>query len=133
VGAKLDTTKRPPSVLIIEGDEHLRQLTSAMLERDGFLVFQANDASEAADVWQQEQSKIDLLIADITTAGLGGPEMARTFRQVRPDLKILFTSGTERGFNIETGALLQGARFVRRPFGPNAILDWVRSQLPSGS
>lgn len=104
-----------------------------MLERDGFLVFQATDATEAADVWEQEQSEIDLLIADITTAGLGGPEMARIFRQARPDLKILFTSGTEHGFNIENEALLQGARFVRRPFGPNAILDWVRSQSPSAS
>ena len=132
MGAKLDTTKRPRSVLIIEGDEHLRQLTSAMLEREGFLVFQANDASEAAEVWQQEQSEIDLLIADITSAGLGGPEMARTFRQARPDLKILFTSGTERGFNIEIGALLRGARFVRRPFGPNAILDLVRAELRAG-
>ena len=102
-----------------------------MLEREGFLVFQANDASEAAEVWQQEQSEIDLLIADITSAGLD-PEMARTFRQARPDLKILFTSGTERGFNIEIGALLQGARFVRRPFGPNAILDLVRAELRAG-
>ena len=103
-----------------------------MLEREGFLVFQANDASEAAEVWQQEQSEIDLLIADITSAGLGGPEMARTFRQARPDLKILFTSGTERGFNIEIGALLRGARFVRRPFGLKTILDLVRAELRAG-
>jgi two-component system, cell cycle sensor histidine kinase and response regulator CckA len=125
--------KRPSTILIVEDDEHLRQLTAAVLEREGFCVFQAGNATEAVEVWQSEPPGIDLLIADIVMPGLSGPEIAREFRKASPHLKIVFTSGNERDLVLETAKLVEDARFIKKPYTLGAIIDVVRSTFSAGT
>jgi two-component system cell cycle sensor histidine kinase/response regulator CckA len=116
-------------ILLVEDEEHLRQLSSAVLERAGFTVFQAGDAKEAAEIWQQDEENIDLLIADILVPGLSGPEIAIQFRKSRPGLRVIFTSGNDRKTMVETEQMVRGAKFVRKPFTVKELLDLVRAEL----
>src|SRR5687768_1325884 len=49
-------------------------MTAALLERAGFQVLQAGDASEASDIWASESKLIDLVMADVCVSGLSAPE-----------------------------------------------------------
>jgi two-component system cell cycle sensor histidine kinase/response regulator CckA len=115
------------TILIIEDQEHLRQMTAAVLEREGFNVLQAGDANEAAEIWERDKFSIDLLFADILIPGLSGPEIAREFLISRPDLKIVFSSGNTRSAVLETAQLIQGATFVRKPYPIGTLISAVHA------
>jgi two-component system cell cycle sensor histidine kinase/response regulator CckA len=115
------------TILIVEDQEHLRQMTAAVLERHGFNVFQAGDASEATQIWEREKSSIDLLFADILIPGLSGPEIAREFLLTKPDLKVIFSSGNSSKTVLETTQLIQGATFMRKPYPIGTLISAVNA------
>jgi two-component system, cell cycle sensor histidine kinase and response regulator CckA len=115
------------TILIIDDEEPLRQMTAAMLEREGFKVLQAGGAEEASDVWAREHARVDLLLTDIVMPGLSGPEIAREFLTLRPDLKIIITSGYTETMALDTVNLVKGAKFLRKPYVRKALIDMVAS------
>ena len=117
------------SILLLEDEEHLRQMTAALLERSGFLVLQASDALEAADLWKTERNSINVLIADILVPSGSGPEVAVAFRQHKPALRVIFTSGNDRRVLLETEQMVRGAKFIRKPYTAKSLLDLIRAEL----
>jgi two-component system cell cycle sensor histidine kinase/response regulator CckA len=114
---------------MVEDDEHARQLAAAVLERAGFQVFQAGDATEAAELWDRHNLTIDILLADIVMPGWSGPEIAQQFLSSRPNLKVIFTSGYDEERVSETTKLVKGARFIRKPYIIKNLVDLVRSRF----
>jgi two-component system, cell cycle sensor histidine kinase and response regulator CckA len=117
------------SILMIEDEEHLRNMTASVLEQAGFKVFCAKDAAEAFKIWDDEQASIEVMIADILLSGRTGPEVAVQFRKNSPRLKVIFTTRTDRRTRVETEHLVRGAKFLRKPFSPNALIEIVRNEL----
>jgi DNA-binding response OmpR family regulator len=125
--------KRPSapvhSILLVEDEVHLSEMTAAMLERFGFNVFQASDSREAANLWDSDHQSIDLLLADILLPSGIGPEIAVDFRKTKPSLRVIFTSGSDRRLVVETAHMVRGAKFIRKPYTVKGLLDLVRSEL----
>lgn len=117
------------SILMVEDEEHLRQLTATVLERAGFNVLQASDASEASEIWQRDQASINLLVADILVPGKTGAELAVEFRKTHPMLKVIFISGSDRKTLVETEMMVRGAKFLRKPYSAGNLIDLVRTEL----
>lgn len=117
------------SILMVEDEEHLRQLTAAVLERAGFNVLQAGDASEASEIWQRDQASINVLLADILVPGKTGAELAVEFRKTQPMLKVIFISGSDRKTLVETSQMVRGAKFLRKPYSAGHLIDLVRTEL----
>jgi two-component system cell cycle sensor histidine kinase/response regulator CckA len=117
----------PRAILFIEVDEHLRQMTAAMLERAGFNVLQAGDVAEASEVWQQEQGSIDLVLTDIIIPGLSGPEIAPEFFPPRPNLKLIYASREPEEKASQKLRGVKGGRFLKKPYGIKALLDTIHS------
>ena len=117
------------SILMIEDQEEVRNMTASVLERAGFNVLCAKDAAEAAQIWDRDQYSIDVMIADLLLSGRTGPEMAVQFRKNHPNLKVIFTTRTDRRTRVETEHLVRGAKFLRKPFTPKALVEVVRGEL----
>ena len=115
------------TILMIEDDEHVRQLAAGVLERNGFQVLQAADAKEAAEMWFRNSQTIDLLLTDVIMPGWSGPEIARELLASRPDLKIIFTSGYDKQSVAETTKLVADANFLSKPYSVQELLDTVRA------
>src|ERR1051325_6214998 len=96
------TPEQMGSILIVEDEELLRQITTTILERAGFHVFAACNADEAAEIWHREHSSIYVLLADILIPGRTGAELATEFRKTHLALRIIFTSGSDRKSVVET-------------------------------
>jgi two-component system cell cycle sensor histidine kinase/response regulator CckA len=122
-------TDRSKSILMIEDEGQSRDDTVAILEQAGFKVLCAKDAMEACAIWDRDQWSIEMMIADIVLPGRTGPEMAVQFRKNHPDLKVIFTTRTDRRTRVETEHLVRGARFLRKPFSPKTLMQLIRTEL----
>jgi DNA-binding NtrC family response regulator len=121
--------KNPPSVLVIEDDDALRGLIGRALERSGYQIYLAGNSDEAGTLWAANKDSIGLIVADIVTPGLSGPELVREFADDKPGLKVIFMSGERRDATLEMTALVKGARFLPKPFAVEKLLQTVREEL----
>ena len=81
------------SVLVVEDDVEVLALTVELLGGLGYQVTTATDAAGALKVLERGDP-VDLLFSDVVMpGGRNGVELARLARQMRPDLKVLLTSG----------------------------------------
>lgn len=111
---------------MVEDDEHVRQLAAAVLEREGFQVFQASDAKEAAEIWFHNSRSIDLLLTDVVMPGWTGPQIARELLETRPNLKIIFTSGYDLQTAFEKVKMVPDAKFLSKPYSVKSLVEIVR-------
>ncbi|CAA9436455.1 MAG: diguanylate cyclase/phosphodiesterase (GGDEF & EAL domains) with PAS/PAC sensor(s) [uncultured Rubellimicrobium sp.] len=80
------------TVLVVEDEADVRRLSVRMLSDLGARVIEAEDAHDALDLLGRDE-RIRLLFTDVVMPGLGGPELARRAREIRPGLRVLATSG----------------------------------------
>lgn len=86
-----DTTAAK-TVLLVEDDDVVRQLTVEVLEEFGYRVHALRDAPSALELLRSDQS-FDLLMSDIGLPGMDGRALVEAARQLRPTLPVLFASG----------------------------------------
>lgn len=86
-----DTTATK-TVLLVEDDDVVRQLTVEVLEEFGYRVHALRDAPSALELLRSDQS-FDLLMSDIGLPGMDGRALVEAARQLRPTLPVLFASG----------------------------------------
>src|SRR5437762_12856399 len=81
------------TILIVEDDELVRPSVESLIESLGYRVLSARSGPEALEILRQD-TPIDLLFTDIfMPGGLHGPQLVNAARRLRPELKVLFTSG----------------------------------------
>jgi len=122
-----------PVILLVEDEELVRQMAVLTLERRGYRVLVANDATEAISRAMAHAGDIHLLIADLVMPRVSGQELARVLRQTRPGLRVLHTisygdDATREAAREQAGADPQ-ASFLQKPFVATALADRVREAL----
>ncbi|MES2237596.1 MAG: PAS domain S-box protein [Pseudomonadota bacterium] len=125
------------TVLVVDDEVDLLEIAAAYLEEMGYRVFLAPDGARALEVLAREPG-IELLVTDvIMPGGMNGVELARKVRQLKPGVKIVYSSGfpsdalAERSGTQVDGPLLYKpyqrndfAAAIRRAMeGDNAALD----------
>jgi PAS domain S-box-containing protein len=102
------------TILVVEDDPDVRQLTVRMLKTLGYNILEAADGLKALELLSAGMH-IDLLLSDVVLPrGLNGPQIAERVRQILPDIKILFMSGyTESVANLDIRTDLIPKPFVR--------------------
>jgi two-component system, cell cycle sensor histidine kinase and response regulator CckA len=122
------------TILLVDDEEALRLAARRMLQRAGFTVIQASDGADALRVLAEHAGPVHALVTDVVMPGVGGPELVRRLREVRPDLPTLFISGyTEEGVRTQ-GALHPDAAFLAKPFSQDDLVKKLREMLtkPAG-
>jgi two-component system cell cycle sensor histidine kinase/response regulator CckA len=124
--AEVDTTKTDAAVprdlsgtgrvLLVEDEDSVRSFAVRALELRGYTVTQAASGQEALDVIEENPEAIDLIVSDVVMPEMTGPEMMRTVRAIRPEMKFIFISGyAEDAFREE---MMDGEEFffLAKPF-----------------
>ncbi len=117
------------TVLVVEDNESLRQLTCEFLASTGYTVLVAQDGSEAIRIAEQHTGPVHLLLTDVVMPGLSGSELAQRLARLRPDIKVLYASGYAGDAILQQGVLEEGASFLPKPFTRNALAQKVREVL----
>ena len=113
------------TILLVEDEPLVRELSRDMLERQGYRVVLATDAKEAERM-SANAGSFDLLITDAVMPSISGVELARRIRASHPGLKVLFISGYTNE-PAETGA--EGAAFLQKPFSADSLGRKIRQIL----
>ncbi len=112
------------TVLLVEDERNVRELTRRVLEQGGYSVLEACDAVEALEVAARHRG-FDLLLTDVVMPGRSGKELAAELREGRPGLPVLFMSG----YFDSVGSPEGPDGFVGKPFTRDELLGSVRSAL----
>jgi PAS domain S-box-containing protein len=126
----VDTTRPRGSetILLVEDERAVRELTARALRRAGYQVIEATDGAEGLARATEPTTHIDLLVSDAVMPTMGGPELARRLRLDRPALRVLFVSGYPREplIDVTGGAAMA---FLPKPYATDTLLRAVRAQL----
>jgi CheY-like chemotaxis protein len=116
------------SVLLVEDDLALREMTSEVLQDAGYAVTAAATPDEALAAVARGLAP-DLLVTDVVMPGMKGPELARRIHALRPGARIVFMSGYTAGTMLDRGMLPEGSVFVEKPFTSERLLRAIRKAL----
>lgn len=114
------------TVLVAEDEEAVRKLAVRVLEREGYEVLQAGDGLEALQLADAFPDRIDLLVSDVVMPEMGGRELARRLRILRPETSILLMSGYDEEMVI---GRMEGDDFLPKPFSPGVLAERVAALL----
>ena len=117
------------TVLLVEDATAVRTVIRQVLERLGYTVLDAADGQLALEVAARHHGPIDLVVTDIVMPALGGRELAERLRRVRPDIRILYTSGYTDDAVVRSGVLDAQFVFMQKPFTPEILASKVREAL----
>jgi PAS domain S-box-containing protein len=121
------------TILVVEDDDDVRTYSVEILRELGYRVIEAHDGASALRLLER-QSRVDLLFTDVVLpGGMTGAQVAAQARELRPDLRVLFTTGYARNAIIHQGRLDKGVRLVTKPFSSADLAAKVRDALDEGS
>jgi PAS domain S-box-containing protein len=118
------------TILVIEDNEDLRELTRVQLQRLGYLVLDATDGAEGLNLLAAHP-EIKLLLTDvILPRGMNGPILAERARETLPALEVIFMSGyNEQHDEIANARIGRPLRLLQKPFHVEALADQIRAAL----
>jgi PAS domain S-box-containing protein len=123
--------KGTETVLLVEDEEAVRELTSMILSANGYVVLPAQSALEAERFSASHTGEIHLLLTDIMIPGTSGRDLARRIIARRPRIRVLYMSGYTDNVLAQGGVLEEGVSFLQKPFAPAALAQKVRDVLDS--
>jgi two-component system cell cycle sensor histidine kinase/response regulator CckA len=127
-----DQSTIPPSggtILLVDDDQAVLDVTSSMLDRLGFTVLTASDGQEGLEIFREMGLEIDCVILDLTMPRLSGEEVFRKMRSIRSDVRVVLSSGyTEQDVTQRfAGKGLTG--FIQKPYTFAKLQEILRHVL----
>jgi two-component system, cell cycle sensor histidine kinase and response regulator CckA len=117
------------TVLLVEDEAMILRVAKTALEKRGYHVLCASNGAEALELVRRTDARIDMLISDVVMPTLGGPELAARIGELRPAVKVLFTSGYAENQLGAQGVLRQGVNFIQKPYTFAQLAERVRELL----
>ena len=110
------------TILFVDDDDTIRELGTAILESAGHAVKAARDGREGLALIEDDPS-IDVLLTDIVMpGGIDGWALADKAKRIRPDLKVLYTSGYVPRLSSNSPGMAHGP-LLAKPWRRQQLLD----------
>jgi len=117
------------TVLLVEDEAMVRNLTVSLLRKNGYLVLEAAGPDEALEIGRSYHRGIDLLLTDVIMPDMNGRDLADNLLNARPGMKVLFMSGySDERIDVH-GMNGAGVAFLQKPFSRESLTRKVRETL----
>ena len=117
------------TILLVEDEPDLRELTRLVLSAKGYNVVEARNAEDAERLAESDGTKIHLLLTDVIMPGLSGRELAKRILARHSSMRVLYMSGYTYNVIAQGGTLERGVSFLQKPFTPGGLVEKVREVL----
>ncbi len=118
-------------ILVVDDEEHIRDVVHYALTQEEFLVETANDGREALE--RVRDGGIDLVVLAILMPDLDGLNFCRIVRKHQQQLPIIFLSSRGEEFDRILGLELGGDDYLAKPFSPRELTTRVKTVLRRGN
>jgi signal transduction histidine kinase/CheY-like chemotaxis protein len=115
-------TPKGETVLVVEDEAALREVTRRILTRNGYQVISAASGPEAIAIAAGHPGEIHLLVTDVVMPHMLGKEVAEKMRAVKPGIEVLYMSGYARPVLASQGRLDPNVALVEKPFSEADLL-----------
>jgi two-component system, cell cycle sensor histidine kinase and response regulator CckA len=119
------------TILLVEDDSQLRQLSSSVLAHCGYKMLVASTPEEGLAICKANHRDIHLLVTDVVMPRMNGRQLADQVTQIAPKVKVLYISGYTNNAIVHYGVLDPGLWFLPKPFTLSALMAKVREVLDS--
>jgi two-component system, cell cycle sensor histidine kinase and response regulator CckA len=121
---------QPPTrtILLVEDEDSVRQVTRCVLESAGYLVLEAASAEQAMAVFYSFEGSINLLLTDVVMPSMSGAELAMRLKATHPGFITILMSGYAGTAGLGPG-LGPPDYFIQKPFSINFLLARVAEAL----
>jgi CheY-like chemotaxis protein len=116
-------------VLVVDDEAVVREMAKKVLERHGYTVLMADSGTAAIDVFRRHPAGIALVLLDLSMPNMNGEETLPELRKIRPETKVIVSSGYSEA---ETMALFRGQQvsgFVQKPYTSTGLAEKVKLAL----
>ena len=104
------------TVLIVDDEKVIRDLGARILGRQGFEVLKAESGAQALELFRAHTEEIAVVLLDLTMPGLSGEETFRELRRIRPDVRVILSSGYNEQDAIDRFVGEGLAGFLKKPY-----------------
>jgi len=119
------------TILLVEDEERVLELTGEMLSETGYTVLPAHGPAEALQLAATHAGAIDLLLTDVIMPQMNGTQLAERLLTARPGLRVLYMSGYTFDTMANRAAARATVRLIEKPFTLQTLTEKVREVLDS--
>jgi CheY-like chemotaxis protein len=122
---------KPPlrTILLVEDEDSVRQVTRYVLEQAGYLVLDASGPDEALVLFHRCEGQVSLLLTDVVMPAMSGMQLAAKLRELRPGLITMFMSGYARNAGLSQANFQATDWYIQKPFSTANLLSRVAEAL----
>lgn len=117
------------TILIIDDEPAIREVTRRMLEYHGFKVFVAVDGLDGVSEFMTRKDEIDVVISDMVMPNMDGPTAMKTIASVAPDLVMVAVSGHHTNSMFDEARAAGVRHFLKKPFDTATLLSTIHMAL----
>jgi PAS domain S-box-containing protein len=132
VRLKTAPQKGTETILLVEDEEAVRDLTETVLTSYGYKVIVTQDPENAQSI-AATGLQIHMVLTDVVMPSMSGRELARKLTQKNPNLRVLYMSGYTDDIIAAGGVLEAGIAFLQKPFTPAMLAQKVREVLDAAA
>jgi PAS domain S-box-containing protein len=121
------------TILVLEDESAIRALIRKVLVQHGYTVLDTGDSNMALRICARHEGEIALLLTDVILPKLSGPQVAGHVLRLRPEIKVLYTSGYTDDAITHHGVPAQSPSLLEKPFSAETLLRRVRETLDDTS
>ena len=128
-GARADEWRSGGQILVVDDEDSVRAVASALLRRRGFRTQEASDGVKALELFVQQPGAFDLVLLDLTMPIMNGEETLRALRAISPTVNVLLMSGYNEQ---DVTRMFEGRRlsgFLQKPFRADELYASVARSL----
>ena len=117
------------TIMVVDDEAQVRNVTRMILEHSGFRVLTANDGHEAIKLLQEHGSIIACVLLDLTMPRMDGEETYRELRRISSDVPVIMTSGYSEQEVAKHFTGQDPPEFIEKPFEPSVLLAKLRGAI----
>jgi two-component system, cell cycle sensor histidine kinase and response regulator CckA len=114
------------TILIVDDEESVLQLTKRTLEKAGYQVIVAHEGTEAVTLFAQNRDRIDLVLTDMIMPVMDGVATVRALRKISPQVKVVIASGMMAQSSETANVMSKVHAYIRKPFTAEDLLRTLK-------
>jgi two-component system response regulator PilR (NtrC family) len=119
--------KKMPVILVVDDELSMREFLKILLEKEGYEVMTASEATGAVDLIQNQN--FDLILSDIKMPGLGGLSLLEKIKEIDSSLPVVMITAYASPENAVVAMKSGAFDYITKPFKVDEILKIIKSAI----